>query len=223
MKWLVLAWCLVSAGWSQCEVLRTARAKLVMDTVRGTPLYSVHSAKTIDGGFSRVSWHNRAPCSIYLKDQEGYTGTFFDKSHLIPHEDISDDSVLVDITGSYVNAVPLHRGLNRGVLSSSENLARKIQATVITIPVYSEASTDLKGNPVPTVFVKILISGNKSTSFVFFNTDYENGFDICDQSLSVQNTARLLSGWGVVTNQLLLPNMPAGVDISIDACAEFRQ
>lgn len=55
-----------------------------------------------------------------------YTNSGYDRGHLVPAEDFASDSLKLRSTFYYINAVPQHPKLNRGVWKTYENKIRHI-------------------------------------------------------------------------------------------------
>lgn len=104
-----------------------------------------------------------------------YTGTGWDRGHLVPAEDASTVAEMYD-TFYLTNVVPQSPMLNRGQWKTLEAKLRAIAINsvedvyIITIPVYTGAAFISNSVPIPTGLWKVLIVGSTESYFFAYNS-----------------------------------------------------
>ena len=109
-----------------------------------------------------------------------FTGSGYDRGHMVPFEDVADDPIAADESFVLTNMVAQAQTNNRGIWRSVEMKTRKIaiekkKIYVITGPVFSPKPPMLsKGTNVPSHVWKIVISHSTKEVFAVILSNLEN-------------------------------------------------
>ena len=145
--------------------------------------YSLTSSE-VDGLTPRKDSFKPDPLIItYTADDDDYSGSGYDRGHLIPAADMKMSELSMASSFYYSNMSPQHPSLNRGIWRSLETVVRNWakdegQVYVVTGPVLAKGVIKFIGDDevgVPKYFYKVIydptIGNRKAIGFILENSD----------------------------------------------------
>ncbi len=119
-----------------CSLTLNAQTIHTYDTIINMHYYKAYYSKSIKassfviyklykggGDVNRASYQFKGWRDLPYFD---YYKSGYDRGHLVPAEDLADSNIRLKSTFYYINCVPQHPTLNRGIWKRYENITRKL-------------------------------------------------------------------------------------------------
>jgi endonuclease G len=157
-------------------VLCKKRYAIGYNPAKGTPVWvaeKITAANVVNADQPRKDNFRPDPAIPFNHQAtiKAFIGTHFDKGHMVPFEDLADDSVAADESFFMTNMVPQVDKMNRGIWKALEMKTRKLTTKgdifVINVPIFDAKVEMLSdGTPIPARIAKLTFIPKTKESFI---------------------------------------------------------